>query len=187
MKTIISIAAVILLTSALVTAQKTNDAISTQLKSLKADKKITLSYDADSDTSKIMVRADNFDDKETSKAGLQAMNFGMAFFYQGKTLATPPETINLTFWVLTKKPQFAAANNFTVTLAKETLDLGAARYAAKPGDKMEYLNFKISRTNLARIAAAGSNVKFKLGTNDFTFTPEHLTIFKNLLTISDSH
>lgn len=186
MKTIFSIAAVILLSSALAPAQKTNDTISTQLKSLKADKNITLSYDAGSDSSKIMVRADNFDDKETSKAGLQAMNFGMAFFYQGKSLAAPPETINLTFWVLTKKPQFAAANNWTVTLAKETLDLGAARYSAKPGEKMEYLNFKISRTDLAKIAA-GTSVKFKLGTADFTFTPEHLTIFKNLLAISDSH
>ena len=40
-------------------AQKTNDMISKQIKSLKADKYITLTYDAGSNASKIFVRADN--------------------------------------------------------------------------------------------------------------------------------
>ncbi len=177
----------IILCSALAaSAQKTNDAIAKQIKSLKADKTISLSYDAGSNTSKIMVTAGNFDGKEASKAGIQAMNFGMAFFYPGKTLMTSPDTINLTFWVLTKKSKFADAHNWTIKLEKETLNFGDARYTAKSGDNMEYLNFKIARTDLAKIAA-GSNINFKLGTADFTFTPEHIAIFKNLLAITDNH
>lgn len=169
-----------------VSAQKSNDAIAAQIKSLKADKTITLTYDAPSNTSKIMVRADNFLDSEANKAGIQAMNFGMAFFYTGTVLQTPPETINLTFWVLTKKPQFAAANKWIVTLTPDVLDFGDARYAAKPGESMEYLNFKISRAVLAKIAA-GTGVKFRLGTADFTFTAAHIAIFKNLLAILGDH
>ena len=80
MKNPFSIAAIILLTFSIIHAQKTNDSISKQIKSLKAEKNITLFYDAASNSSKIMVSADNFDGKEASKAGIQAMNFGMAFF-----------------------------------------------------------------------------------------------------------
>ena len=186
MKNILSIATIILLTISAASAQKTNEAISNQIKSLKADKTIALSYDGGPDTSKIMVTADNFDGKEASNAGIQAMNFGMAFFYQGKVLNASPETINLTFWVLTKKPKFATAHSWTVTLANEKLKLGDARYAAKSGDNMEYLNFKISCADLKKIAAE-SDVRFHLGDADFTFTPAQLTIFKNLLAISDNH
>ena len=184
MKTALYLSLVILFSVVASHAQNSNDAIAKQIKSLKADKDITLSYDAGSDTSKIMAKADNFDDKQASKAGIQAMNFGMAFFYPGRALQTPPETINLTFWVLTKKPQFAAAHSWTVTLAKETLNLGDARYVAKPGESMEYLNFKISRTDLAKIAADPGG-KIKLGNADFTFTAAHLAMFRNLLSISD--
>lgn len=169
-----------------ISAQKTNDSIAKQIKSLKADKQIMLTYDSGSNASKIMAKADNFDGKEASAAGIQAMNFGMAFFYPGKTLTAPPETINLTFWVLTKRPKFAEAHHWTVKLDKETLDLGDARYTAKSGNNMEYLNFKIARADLAKIAVS-KDVKFKLGNGEFTFTPEHIAIFKNLLEISDSH
>jgi hypothetical protein len=163
--------------------QKTNETIARQIKSLKADKDVTLSFDAGA--SKIMATAGNFDDREASKAGIQAMNFGMAFFYPGKELVTSPESINLTFWVLTKQPRFAAAHKWTAMVGGETLDLGDARYTAKSGSGMEYLNFKIARPDLAKIAGE-SNVKFKLGTFDFTFTDAQLTLFKNILAVSDS-
>ncbi|MEO6050247.1 MAG: hypothetical protein ABIP78_02810 [Pyrinomonadaceae bacterium] len=113
------------------------------------------------------------------------MNFGMAFFYAGKALTGSPETIDFTFWVLTKKPKFAAAHTWNVTLGEETLDLGDARYAAKPRENMEYLNFIVTRSDLTKIAA-GSNVKFQLGTFEFTFRPSQLTLLKNLLAVSDS-
>ncbi len=185
MRALFSVLVVILVAAYCASAQKSNDAISKQIKSLKAEKAITLNFDAGSDTSKIMVVSENFDGKEASKAGLQAMNFGMAVFYQGKSLTERPERFDLSFWVMTKKPKFAAAHKWIVALTDETLDLGEARYTSKPRDNMEYLNFKISRTDLAKIAAQ-NNVRFKLGNADFAFTSAQMTLFKNLLALADN-
>jgi hypothetical protein len=187
MKNFLSISAILLLTSLSVFAQKTNDAIAKQIKSLKADKTITLTYDADSKASKLFARAENFSDAEAKKAGIQAMNFGLAFFYVGKTLNTPPETITLTFMVLIKKPVFAGNHNWINSPSRsDALDFGDARYVSKPGENMEYLNFRISRTDLAKVAAS-ADAKFKLGNFEFTFTPAQLTMLKNFLAVSDIH
>jgi hypothetical protein len=187
MKNTIRLSLTVLLLTVAASAQKTNDAVRQRIRSLKADKTITLSYDKATDTSKIMVAADNFDGKEAAKAGIQAMNFGMATFYNGQAISTPPETFNFTFWVLTKKPVFGGDHSWVTSLAGgDTVNLGEARYVSKRGDNMEYLNFKISRADLAKIAAS-AEPKFKLGAFDFTFTPAHLTIFKNLLAVTDSH
>lgn len=176
---------ILLLAASQAFSQKTGSAISSQIRSLKAEKTIEYTFDSGSGSAKVMARADNFDAKEASKAGIQAIDFGMAFVFAGPDLEQTPETINLTFWILTKKPQFAASNSLIVSLAGETLDLGDARYAAKPGEQMEYLNFKIKRDDLAKIANA-SSVKFRLGPSDFTFTPGHLAILRNMIAISDA-
>jgi hypothetical protein len=186
MKNITLVALFILLLALAASAQKTNDAISKQIKSLKADKNISLEYDTASNSSKIFVRADNFADAEAKKAGIQAMNFGMAHTYVGQALAAPPESFDLAFWVLTKHPRFATSNTWTATLGIDTLDLGDARYGGKPREDMEYLNFHVSRENLVKIAAE-TNVKFKLGEAQFTFTPAQLTLFKNLLAITGNN
>jgi hypothetical protein len=161
---------------------KSNEAIAKQIKDLKAEKNITLSYDEASKTSKIMVVGDDFGSEQDKRAGVEAMNFGMAFFYPGKALNVAPDEINFTFWVLNKKPKFAASHAWAATVGSETLDLGDARYVAKPKENMEYLNFKISRANLEKIAR-GSDVKIKLGTVELKFTPEQLRTFANLLKI----
>jgi hypothetical protein len=179
------IAAAILLAAISATAQKTNEAVIAQLKTLRAEKAITLSYDAKSNTTKLMVVAGNFDDKEAARAGIMAMNFGMAVFYPGKSIVIAPVGFDLSFWVMTKKPQFASSNKWTAQLSKETLDFGEARYGAKSSEKMEYLNFKITRDDLGKIAAE-NNVKIRLGGANFTFTAEQLKIFKNLLAVTDS-
>ncbi|HVE58811.1 MAG TPA: hypothetical protein VNB22_18395 [Pyrinomonadaceae bacterium] len=163
---------------------KSNEAIAKQIKDLKADKNITLSYDEASKMSKIMVVGDDFGSEQDKRTGVEAMNFGMAFFYPGKSLTAAPDEINFTFWVLTKKPRFAASHAWTATVGSETLDLGDARYVAKPKENMEYLNFKISRANLEKIAKA-SDVKFKIGSAELKFTPEQLKTFANLLKISN--
>jgi len=186
MKNLISVAAIIAFSLSIASAQKSNDAITKQIRSLKAEKFITLTYDAGSNASKIFVRADNFSDSDAKKAGIQAMNFGMAHIYVGQSLAAPPDSFDLAFWVLTKKPRFATANAWTITLGGETLDLGDARYGAKPREDMEYLNFHVSREDLAKIGA-GSNVKFHLGSAEFTFTSAQLTLFKDLLAITGNN
>jgi hypothetical protein len=164
---------------------KSNAAIAEQIKDLKAEKAITLTYDEASKMSKIMVTGEDFGKEQDKRAGVEAMNFGMAFFYPGQALATAPAEINFTFWVLNKKPKFAESHHWTVTIGTETLDLGEARYAARPKENMEYLNFKISRENLEKIAKAPAEVKFRLGAAELKFTPEHLRTFANLLKIAD--
>lgn len=164
---------------------KSNEAIAKQIKDLKAEKNITQSYDDASQMSKIMVVGDDFGSEQDKRTGVEAMNFGMAFFYQGKALTAAPDEINFTFWVLNKKPKFAASHAWTAIIGNETLDLGDARYVSKPKENMEYLNFKISRQNLEKIAKA-SDVKFKIGDAELKFTPEHLKTFANLLKIMEN-
>lgn len=164
-------------------AQKTNEAIQKQLKTLKADKQITLSFDGGS--SKIMAISDNFADSEAKTAGLQAMNFGMACFYPGKALAVSQDECNFAFWAMAKKPRFAGGSKWVVPFPAGDLDLGDSRYGPKPGENMEYLNFKLKREALKKIAAAPSPVKFKLGNYQFTFTGNQLALLKNLLAVTE--
>ena len=168
-----------------VSAQKSNDAIQKQIKSLKAEKQIMLTYDSGGSSTKIMAISDNFADSETKAAGIQAMNFAMAFNYAGSTLAAAPETIDLAFWVMAKKPVFASSHGWKAIIGTETLDLGDSRYGAKARENMEYLNFKLRREDLAKIA--NSTGKITLGTASFTFTASQLTLLKNMVAVSDLH
>lgn len=175
----------ILSLSLFATAQsKSNNAISNQIKALRAEKTFTLTYDESGKTSKLMVVAENFSNREAGKAGIQAMNFAIGFFYPGEELTNAPDPIMLTFWVLTKKPRFSQDHSLMVTLGGENLVIGVARYVSKPREDMEYLNFQITREQLGKIAMQ-SNVGFRLGSEEFTFTKEHLRDFANLLLISD--
>ncbi len=183
MKRQLSITFLLLLLALSASAQKTNDAIQKQIKSLKAEKQIMLTYDPAGST-KIMAIADNFADSETKSAGIQAMNFAMAFHYAGSTLTVAPETIDLAFWVMAKKPVFLTAHGWKATIGTETLDLGDARYGAKARENMEYLNFKLKREDLAKIA--NSTGKITLGTSNFTFTASQLTLLKNMIAVSDN-
>jgi len=165
-------------------AQKSNDAIQKQIKSLKAEKSIYLTYDGGS--SKLMGYAPNFSDADAKTVGAMAMNFAMAAFYQGQTLTAAPDVINFTFWPMSRKPRFAGSTGpWQVMLPSETLDLGNYRYAAKPSENMEYLNFQIKRSDLAKIAAAPAPVKFRLGDYNLSFTQEQIQLLRNFLAISD--
>lgn len=181
MKNVTLIAFVLLLSSP-VFAQKTSDAIQKQIKALKAEKQITLS--SDGGASKVMAIADNFSATDEKAAGVQAMNFAMAFFFPADTLTTPPDEINFTFWPMSKKPQFAGGSRWIVALPLGPLDLGEPRYVAKPSENMEYLNFKIKRDDLVKIAAAAT-VKFKLGSKELSFTPAQMQLLKNIVAISN--
>jgi hypothetical protein len=175
----------ILLASIAVSAQtKSNDAMAQQIKALKADKSFMLTYDKGSGMSKVMGSSESFSGAEAKKAGIQAMSFGTAFFYRGQALAAAADPIALTFWVMTKKPQFAGNHKWTAVAGSETLDLGDAQYAAKPANNMEYLNFQVSRENLKKLAGQ-ANVKFKLGTAEFEFSAPQMKLLADLLKLSD--
>ena len=126
---------------------KSNDAISTQIRALRAEKTFKVSYDENGKTSKLMVVAENFSNREAGRAGIQAMNFAIGFFYPGQELANAPDPIMLTFWVLTKKPRFSQDHSLMVTLGDENLVIGQARYVSKQRENMEYLNFQITTEN----------------------------------------
>ncbi len=182
MKRQLSITFLLLLLALSASAQRSNDAIQKQIKSLKADKQITLTFDGGS--TKIMAISDNFADSETKAAGIQAMNFGMAFNYAGSALSSPPEIIDLAFWVMAKKPVFVMAHGWKATIGTETLDLGDARYGAQARENMEYLNFKLKREDLTKIA--NSTGKIILGTSNFTFTASQLALLKNIIAVSEA-
>lgn len=180
-----SISFVILLLMLAASAQpKPNSAIEKQIKSLNVEKNVQIIYDEAGGTSKVFATGEDFGRDADKRAGVKSFSFGMAFFYAGKALTFTPDEINLTFWVMAKKPQFAAAHHLTVTVGNETLDLGDARYVSKPNEKMEYLNFKIRREFFAKIAKS-PNAKIKIGNAEFQFTPEHLKTFAAMIKISD--
>ena len=174
----------ILFLSSVISAQeKTNDEINRQIRSLGVDH-VTLTFDQASNTTKIMAVSENFSDSDAGAAGLQAMNFAMAFFYSGTSLKQSPDTIHFAFWVLTKKPRFAENHHLTVDIDGRTLDIGDARYAAKPNQNLEYLNFEVKRTDLTAIGA-GNNVTFRIGGRSFSATHEQIKTIRVTTQIAD--
>ena len=185
MKSILAVVAVVLTLSISSLAQSlTNEAITNRIRSERAEKAMTLTSDPVSKTSKIMAVSDNFVNSESSRAGLQAMNFAIGLFYPGQELKSTPETFLLTFWVLTEKPRFAGGHDMTVVLPEEMLVIGSGRYVSKPRDEMEYLNFEVSRENLMKIASQ-TETRFKLGDHDFTFTRSQMKLLADLLTVTN--
>ncbi len=142
----------------------------------------SISYDQDSNESKIMAVAQNFDQKEASKAGVQAINFAAAFNFTGRSLAAAPENLNFAFWVLTKSPRFAADHHWAVTVGGKTFEIGDARYVSKPSERIEYLNFILTRDDLKKIAQPGA--KFTVGGYEFTVTPAQTKTLSDLYTMS---
>ena len=164
-------------------AQISNETIQTRIKSLKAEKNISLTFDAAGGTSKLMAVSENFSKDDAGRSGILAMNFAIGHIYGGDAITHVPESFMLTFWVLTKKPRFGSNHAMTVALRDEMLVIGSARYVAKPRQEMEYLNFDISREKLAKIAGE-SDVRFMLGDQEFTFTAGQLKLFADVLTIT---
>jgi hypothetical protein len=174
---------VLVLVSAALSQARTNDAISRQISELRSEKIFTLTHDEGGTSSKLLAVAENFSDREAGDAGLMAMNFATGFFYVGNVLERAPERVMLTFWVMSKKPRFAENHEFSVFAGDEVIVIGNGRYSAKPRENMEYLNYELTREDLAKIAAR-SNVRFSLGGREFTFSRQHLKIFADLLVLS---
>jgi hypothetical protein len=170
---------ILMLAGAAFSQAKSDEAISKQLKTLKADKIYALTYDRDSNVSKIFGFSENFD--EAKRSNLSFFRFGLAFFFPTRTLTVAPDSYVLTFQAGGKKPVFASSHVLKFTIDNETLDLGDARYVGKD---IEYLNFKLTREQLSKIAK-GKGVKLKIGDVEFTLKPEHIKMFSDLLVLSD--
>lgn len=162
--------------------QSTSKDLSRAINELKLGSSISVSYDSQSDLSKVMAVVENFPQNEAERAGTQAINFAMAFTFAGKAMVKAPDSVKLTYWVLTKKPKFEADHTWLAVVSNKTVDLGEARYAAKPSENMEYLNFVLTRDDLKKIATAS---KFKLGRSEFTPTPRQLQILDAMYQLSN--
>jgi len=185
MKLTLAIAVALLSFTLTTSAQDfTKDVIQNRINSLHAQKSISITSDADAKTTKIMAVSENVSRDEANRSGIMAMNFAIGFFYAGDTLAKSPDSYLLTFWVLSKKPRFGENHAMTVALRDEILVIGSARYAAKPREQMEYLNFEISRENLAKIAGQ-TDVRFQLGDESFTFTRSQMKLLANVILLTE--
>lgn len=162
----------------------TNDIIQERIRAAQVGKQITLTHDAAGQTTKLTAVSDNFSKSEASRAGILAMNFAVGFFYPGDYMVRSPESFQLTFWVMSTKPRFSSKHSMTVVMPDEMLVIGSARYVPKPREQMEYLNFEISRENLARIAVQ-SEVRFMLGDEEFTFTRSQMKLLADLLSVTE--
>ena len=131
-----------------------------------------------------MAVAENFDDGETGRAGIRAMNFAMGVFYPGSEITVAPDPVMLSFWVKTKSPRFATSHNLTIISDGVTIDLGDARYAAKSREDMEYLNFNFTRSQLRQIAA-GNSVHARLGTHEFTLNAAQIKLIRDFLAVTN--
>jgi len=186
MKRLIALCAATLFLTLAASAQSlTNTIIKDRIRSQGAENSISLSFDAASKMTKIMAVSENVSKDDASRSGILAMNFAAGLFYPGENFVKSPESFMLTFWVLSKKPRFGASHSLTVTVHEEVLVIGSARYAAKPREQMEYLNFEISRENLMKIAQQ-SDVRFQLGDEEFTFTKSQMKLFADLLIVTDT-
>ncbi len=184
MKHSLIIAVALLFLTFPVSAQTSNDLFRDRIKTVHGGKDITLTFDAVSRTSKIMAVSENFSKDDASRAGVLAMNFAVGHIYPGESLVKSPGSFVLTFWVLSRKPRFGSNHAMTVGLHDEILVIGSARYIAKPREQIEYLNFEVSRENLTKIANQTS-VRFRLGDEEFTFTPSQMKLFADLLLITE--
>lgn len=162
---------------------KSNDVILQQIKEANAEKTITLQYDAAGNSSKVMLFSEDFGKSQYESLGLKSLSFGMAFFYAGKNLMAPPTTVNLTFWVQTKKPKFADEHNAAIVSGAEIFNLGEARYVSRPNENMEYLNLVVPYETLMKMTDA--NAVLNLGTAQFKFTPAQRKSVATLVKISD--
>jgi hypothetical protein len=162
---------------------KSSEAIAAQLKTLKADKIFSLNYDKNSDTSKILGFSEDFGKEQNKRNAVSSLRFGLAFFFLGKELKSAPTEYTLTFQAGTKRAKFADAHSLTFTIDDQVLNLGEARYANK-NQGIEYLNFKLSREQLAKLAK-GKTARMKIGNAEYTLTAAHLKMFADFYALSD--
>lgn len=158
---------------------KSNASIAKQISQLGSSRSIELSYDEGSNVSKLRGVSENF--PHMGRVGVKAMNFAIGFMYPGREIAAAPAKMMFSFWVLTRNPRFAAGHDLIVLGGKE---LGPGRYAAKPREDMEYLNYEISREDLAMIAEQ-PQATFKLGQFELSFTRSQQKLIADVLKASD--
>lgn len=184
MKLFLLTLAAIILCSVPTSAQTlSNTDISSRIRSLNAEKFITLTFNDSGSTTTIRAVSDNFPDAEAKRSGILAMNFALGTYYAGDKLSRTPEKLLLSFWVLTKKPKFGEHHSLLFKKNGSTVDLGDSRYVYKNRLDVEYLNFELRPDQLASLASADGG-RITLGTQTFTLTASQKKIITDILDIT---
>jgi RNA 3'-terminal phosphate cyclase len=163
---------------------RTADQIREEVKSAGFGQSITVEYDTDSNTTRIRGVSENFPQSEARRAGVRAINFAAGVIAAGNGLKKSANEFLFSFWILAEKPQFAEEKSVEFVLGSESFLASDFRYAARPRDKMEYINISLSRIQLEKIATA-SAVGARIGSEMFTFTPQQRRLLLELLKITD--
>lgn len=163
---------------------KTGEAISNQIKSLKAERTLEVRYDKSSNITKVSAYGADFGGDQTRPNNLSSFNFGIAFFFVGNALTAAPDSFTTTFWAQGKKAVFAESNALRIIVDGENTEIGNARYARKGGDPREFLNFVMPRSVLEKIVK-GRDAQMRIGKAQLKFKPEHIKLFSDLLAVSN--
>ena len=175
MKTFLTIAFTLLLSVSLNAQAKTNTAIEQQLRASGSNASVT--FDPNSKVTTLKGVAENFNDPDTKRAGVKAMNFAVGALYAGDKIERSIDPLTLSFWIMSGKPRFGEDQNLVVVSGTDRTDLGGGRYVARR-DGMEYINFNLSREQFSMIAGAES---FILGGKQFTPTAAQKKLLRDIL------
>ena len=162
-----------------VNAQRTNESIRQEIAELGAAKTITVEHDARSNVTTIRAVSDNFDEEETKKAGIRAMNFAAGVMYIGTEFKTSPEPVKMSLWAMTSKPVFAGTTVMQVYAGNGLFEIGDVRQVRRERDQMEYVNFQLTREQLKTLALQ-TNARVVVGRHIFTLTRSQLKLLADL-------
>lgn len=163
---------------------KPNASIETAIRKTGEHSTYRLSYDPDSNVSKLMMISSSFPSSDLGRIGVEAMHFVVGFMYLGQEINSRPDNMIMTFWVLSRKPRFAEDHGLVLSSGVDRIDLGQARYISKTRENMEYLNFNIDWSDLEKIAS-GTVGEIKLGDHRLNLTAQQKTDLLGLLRLSD--
>jgi hypothetical protein len=137
----------------------------------------SVNFDPNSKVTTLKGVAENFSDSDTKRVGAKAMNFAVGAIYAGDKLERSVDQITLSFWIMSGgKPRFGEDHSL-VTVGTERTDLGAGRYTFRR-DGMEYLNFSLSRVQIAKLSVATTWV---IGGKQFTPTSSQKKLVRDIL------
>ena len=105
------------------------------------------------------------------------MNFAVGALYPGDKIERSIDPLTLSFWIMSGKPKFGEDQSLIVINGSDRADLGSGRYVARR-DGMEFLNFSLTREQLAKAANASS---FVIGGKPLTPTVSQTKLLRAVL------
>jgi hypothetical protein len=176
MKYIIFAVTVLTLAASVSAQSKPNCLIQQQLRA--AGSKATVNFDSNSKVTTLKGVAENFTDADTKRSGAKAMNFAVGTIYSGEKLDRSADPLTLSFWIMSGgKARFGEDHSLFAVGDGGRADLGVGRHTFRR-DGMEYLNFNLTRENIAKLAEASV---WTIGGKQFTPTSSQSKLLLDVL------